>query len=118
MHLAEVRSYFTKPKGRHKDPVGQPQEWFGIIASNKILRAWTADDQTAPPSGWIQDGWDTHDSQEVKDQYALTLVVLKGAINELITNTDIPESQKEQLSKISGDILLYKHADEHLEKDL
>ena len=51
----------------------------------------------------------------MKDQYALTLV-LKGAINELSTNTNIPESQKEQLSTISGDILLYKHADEHLEE--
>ena len=70
--------------------------------------------QDGPPPGWIQDGWDTHDSQEVKGQYALILV-LKGAINELIANTEMPESQKEQLSKISKGAMLHKHADEHLE---
>ena len=42
--------------------------------------------------------------------------VLKGAINELITNTDIPDSQEEQLTEILGGIRLYKRADEHLEK--
>ena len=63
----------------------------------------------------IQGGWDAHDPQEAKDQYALILV-LKGAINELITNTDIPESQKEQLAETLGCIGLYKHADVHLEK--
>ena len=42
--------------------------------------------------------------------------MLKGAIDELIANTDIPESQKEQLTEILGGIRLYKHADEHLEK--
>ena len=41
--------------------------------------------------------------------------MLKGAIDELIANTDIPESQKEQLTKILGGIRLYKHAGEHLE---
>ena len=94
MRLDEVRSYFNKAKGPHRDPVGQPQEWFGIIISNTILRVWTADDQTAPPKGWIKDRWDKNDSQEVKDQYALILV-LTGAINEeLITHTDIPETIK------------------------
>ena len=51
----------------------------------------------------------------MKDQYTLILV-LKGAINELITNTDIPESQKEQLTELLGGIRLYKRADEHMEK--
>ena len=31
VHVPEVREYFTKIQRRHKDPVGQPQEWFGIV---------------------------------------------------------------------------------------
>ena len=115
VHLDEVREYFGKVKHRHKDPVGQPQKWFEVIVSNRTMRLWTAPDQTAPPKGWIQDGWDGHDSQEVKDRYTLILV-LKRAVNELITNTDIPKSQKEQLTEILGGIRLYKRADEHMEK--
>ena len=42
--------------------------------------------------------------------------MLRGGINELITNTDIPESQKEQLAEILRGIRLYKRADEHMEK--
>ena len=105
--LDEIRDYFTKAKRRHKDPVGQPQEWFETIVSNRTMRMWTNADQKAPPKGWIQDGWEGQSSQDVKDQYALILV-LKGAINELITNTDIPESQKEQLTELLGGIRLYK----------
>ena len=102
VHLdEEVRECFIKVKHRHKDPVGQPQEWFGIIVPNRTLRARTAPNQTSPPKGWIQDGREGHDSQEAKGQCTLILV-LKGAINELITNTDIPESQKEQLTEILG----------------
>ena len=58
--------------------------------------------------------WDTQDPAEVKDQYLLNLV-LKEACTELTTNTDIPGSQKEQLTMTSGGLLLYKRADEHLE---
>ena len=49
VNLDEIRDYFTKVKSRHKDPVGQPQEWFGIVVSNRAMRRWTAADQKAPP---------------------------------------------------------------------
>ena len=49
--LDEIRDYFTKTKRRHKDPVGQPQEWFDIVVSNRIMKMWTATDQKAPPKG-------------------------------------------------------------------
>ena len=52
--------------------------------------------------------------ESVKDQYTLILV-LKGAINELLTNTDLPETQKEDLTHLLGGIRLYRRADEHME---
>ena len=74
VELDEVRIHFTRAKDRHRDPVGYPQEWFGIIVPNRILRIWTADKAPAPPKGWIQDdGWDTQDPNEVKGQYLLNL---------------------------------------------
>ena len=66
--LDEIRDYFTKIKRRHKDPVGQPQEWFDIVVSNRTMRRWTATDQKAPPKGWIQDGWDGQSAESVKDE--------------------------------------------------
>ena len=75
VHVGEVRQYFTEPKDRHKCSVEQPQEWFEIVKSNRILKEWTAHDQAAPPRGWIQDGWDGQDPAVVKDQYALALVL-------------------------------------------
>ena len=50
----------------------------------------------------------------MKDQYTLILV-LKGAINELLINTNMPETQKEDLTHLLGGIRLYKRADEHME---
>ena len=38
VHVPEIREYFTKIQLRHKDPVGQPQEWFDIVVSNRIMR--------------------------------------------------------------------------------
>ena len=112
--LEEIREYFTKIKSRHKDSVGQPQEWFGIVVSDRTMRKWTAADQRAPPKGWVQDGWDGQDACSVKNEYILTLV-LKGAINELLTNTEMPETQKEDLSLLLKGIRLHKRADEHME---
>ena len=40
VQLDEVREYFTKVKRRHKDPVGQPQEWFDIVVSNRTMKRW------------------------------------------------------------------------------
>ena len=36
--IPTVREYFTKIQSRHKDPVGQPQEWFDVVVSNRIMR--------------------------------------------------------------------------------
>ena len=94
--------------------MGEPQEWFDIVVSNRIMKIWTATDQKAPPKGWVQDGWDGQSVKSVKDQYTLILV-LKGAINELLTNTEMPETQKEDLSHLLGGIRLYRRADEHME---
>ena len=66
--LDETRDYFTKVKRRHKDPVGQSQEWFGLVVSNRIMRRWTAADQKAPPKGWVQDGWDGQHAESVKNE--------------------------------------------------
>jgi hypothetical protein len=41
--------------------------------------------------------------------------VLKGAINELLTNTEMPETQKEDLSQLLKGIRLHRRADEHME---
>ena len=41
VHIPEVREYFTKIQSRHKDPVGQPQEWFDLVVSNRVMRLWT-----------------------------------------------------------------------------
>ena len=43
--------------------------------------------------------------------------MLKGAINELLTNTEMPETQKEDLSHLLGGIStrLYRRADENME---
>ena len=111
VHVPEIREYFTKIQLRHKDPVGQPQEWFDIVVSNRIMRLWTAEDQKAPPKGWVQDGWEGQTPEIVKDQYALILV-LRGAMNELLTSSDLPETQKEDLTALLGAIRLYKRADE------
>ena len=112
--LDEIREYFTKIKSRHKDPVGQPQEWFGIVVSNRAMRRWTAADQKALPKGWVQDGLDGQHADSVKNEYTLALV-LKGAINELLlTNTEMPVTQKEDLSLLLGGIRLHRRADEHI----
>ena len=50
----------------------------------------------------------------MKEEYTLILV-LKGAINELLTNTEMPETQKEDLSLLLKGIRLHKRADEHME---
>ena len=50
----------------------------------------------------------------MKEEYTLILV-LKGAINELLTNTEMPETQKEGLSLLLKGTRLYKRADEHME---
>ena len=94
VHLDEIRGYVTKGNRRHKDPVGQPQEWFDIVVSNRTMKRWTADDPKAPPKGWVQDGWDGQTPESVKGEYTLILV-LKGAINELLTNKEMPETQTE-----------------------
>ena len=102
--LPAVREYFGKLERRHKDPVGQPQQWFDILIGSRTMKLWTSADQRAPPKGWVQDGWDGMDAESVKEHYSL-LRVLKGAINELLTNTDMPESQRRIshcFSKASG----------------
>ena len=48
------------------------------------------------------------------DEYT-RILVLKGAINELLTNTEMPETQKEDLSHLLGGIRLYRRPDEHME---
>ena len=78
------------------------------------MRIWTAADQRAPPKGLVQDGWDGQSPESVKEQYSL-LLVLKGAMNELLTNTDLPETQKEDLSALLQSTRLYRRADEHME---
>ena len=85
-----------------------------VVVSNRIMKLWTATDQQAPPKGWVQDGWDGQTVESVKDQYTL-LLVLKGAVNELLTNTDLPETQKEDLSALLQGTRLYRRADEHME---
>ena len=60
------------------------------------MKLWTNADQRAPPKGWVQDGWDGMGAESVKEHYSL-LLVLKGAINELLANIDKPESQLEDL---------------------
>ena len=72
--ISQVRRYFAQLKERYRDPVGFPQEWLELVVSNKILKVWTTDPEpTAPPKGWMQDGWGTHTPEELKDQYALNL---------------------------------------------
>ena len=115
VNLPAVREYFGKLERRHKDPVGQPQQWFDILIGNRTMKLWTRSDQEPPPKGWVQDGWEGMDAEDVKDHYSL-LLVLKGAINELLTNADIPESQQEDLSLLLRGIRLYRQADEHMEK--
>ena len=65
------------------------------------MRRWTATDQKASPKRWIQDqdGWDRQSAESVQEECTLILV-LKGAINELLTNTEMPETQKEDLSHL------------------
>ena len=94
--------------------MGQPQEWFDIVVSNKVMKRWTAADQKAPPKGSVQDGWDGQHAESVKNECTLILV-LKGATNELLTNTEMPETQKEDLSLPLAGIRLYRRADEHME---
>ena len=36
--IPEVREYFKKIKSRHKDPVGQLQEWFDLVVGNRTIR--------------------------------------------------------------------------------
>ena len=50
----------------------------------------------------------------MKEEHTLILV-LKGAISELLTNTEMPETQKENLLELLGGIRLYRRADEHME---
>ena len=85
VHVPEIREYFTKIQSRRKDPVGQPQEWFGIVVSNRTMRLWTEGVQKAPPKGWVRDGWDGQTPESAKDQCTLILV-LRGAMNELLTS--------------------------------
>ena len=112
--IPKVREYFTKIQSRHKDPVTQPQEWFDLVVSNRIMRRWTEGVQKQPPKGWVQDGWDGQEPESVKDEYMLILV-LKGAMYELLASSELPETQKEELTSLLAIIRLYKRADEHME---
>ena len=112
--IPTVREYFTKIQSRHKDPVTQPQEWFDLVVSNRIMRRWTEGVQKQPPKGWVQDGWDGQEPESVKDEYMLILV-LKGAMYELLASSELPETQKEELTSLLTIIRLYKRADEHME---
>ena len=67
-----------------------------------------------PPKGWVQDGWDGQEPESVKDEYMLILV-LKGAMYELLASSELPETQKEELTSLLAIIRLYKRADEHME---
>ena len=112
--ISTVREYFTKIQSRHKDPVTQPQEWFDLVVSNRTMRRWTEGDQKQPPKGWVQDGWDGQEAESVKNEYMLILV-LKGAMYELLASSELPETQKEELTSLLATIRLYKRADEHME---
>ena len=91
--ISEVRGYFTKILSRHKDPVTQPQEWFDLVVANMTMRKWTEGEQKQPPKGWVQDGWDGQVAESVKSEYMLILV-LKGAMHELLAISELPETQK------------------------
>ena len=114
IHIEKVKELFTTIKEVLKSPQERLQEWVETVKTNRALKEWAASG-TAPPRGWIQDGWDGLLPSTVKNQYALVLV-LRGAICELITYTSIPASQKEDIADILAAIRLYKHADVHLEE--
>ena len=104
---------------RHKDPVGQPQEWFDIVVSNKTMKRRTATDQSESTTESTTQRMnprrrDGQSAESVSEECTLALV-LKGAINELLTNTEMPETQKEDLSLLLKGIRLHKRADEHME---
>ena len=113
--VPEVRAYFTKIQSRHKDPVAQPQEWFDLAVANRTIRKWTDGVQKEPPKGWVQDGWDGQTPESVKCEYMLILV-FKGAMHELLAIEGLPETQKEELTRLLETIRLYKRADEHMER--
>ena len=113
--ISEARGYFTKIQSRHKDPVTQPQEWFDLVVANRTIRKWTEGEQKQPPKGWVQDGWDGQMPESVKSEYMLILV-LKGAMHELLAIEGLPETQKEELTRLLNTIRLYKRADEHMER--
>ena len=83
IHIEKVKKFFAALKEILKSPQERPQEWFEIVKTNRPLKEWEASG-SAPPRGWIQDGWDGLLPLTVKNQYALVLV-LRGAICELIT---------------------------------
>ena len=45
----------------------------------------------------------------------MLILVLKGAMYELLASSELPETQKEELTSLLAIIRLYKRADEHME---